>query len=116
MRDLELLGELRQRVLREARTLHDYIQLEFHDCAILNLNNEVSLDGRPVPFSGEGEELLRPLSGSTVVEVTRTSEYFALGFSGGRVLSMNLRPEAWRSAEALSMYLPGEPIVVLNEP
>jgi hypothetical protein len=116
MRDLELLGELRQRALREARTLHDYIQLEFHDSVILNLNNEATLDGRPVPFSKDGEELLRALSGTTVLEVTRTPEYFGLTFSGGRVLLMNLRPEAWRSPKALSMHLPGEPIVVLNEP
>lgn len=102
-------------MLREARVVHDYVQLEFHDNVVLNLNNDLEFDGRCVR-ANDGTEVLRILCGATVREVVQTSESFSLTFSGDHLLTMSLKPDAWRSPEALAMYVPGEPPVVMTEP
>ena|SRR6185436_10968273 len=115
MLNLNLLNELRNRTVREARIVDDYIQVEFLDGTVLNLNNDIELDDRPVPYTDEAQLSLRYLSGCTVLEISLTSEHLELKLTD-HVLIMILKPEAWRSPEALALFLPGEPPIVLTEP
>jgi hypothetical protein len=116
MLDQDLLKELRNRAVREARIMHDYIQVEFLDGTVLNLNNDVELDGWSVPYTDQPQLPLLSLAGCVVLEVGLTADCFKLTLSGDHFLTMTLKPEAWRSPEALALYVPGEPPVVFTEP
>jgi hypothetical protein len=112
MNELSLLTELTSRVLDNVAIVHDYIQLKFLDGTVLNLNNDVGVDGQLVPSSSLGESQLRSLVGLTVREVGCTAELLTISFDGVRLLTMTLKPQDWRSPEAVVLYLPGEPPVV----
>lgn len=116
MLNLNLLNELRNRAVREARVVHDYIQVEFLDGTVLNLNNDVELDGWSVPYNDEAQLPLLSLAGCIVLEVSLTANWLKLELSGDHSLTMTLRPEAWQCPEALSLFIPGEPPIVFTEP
>jgi hypothetical protein len=116
MLNLNLLNELRNRAVRKARIMHDYIQVEFLDGTVLNLNNDVELDGWSVPYTDEAQLPLHSLAGCTVLEVSLTADCLKLKLSGDHFLTMTLKPDAWRSPEALALFVPGEPPVVFTEP
>ena len=116
MLNLNLLNELRDRVVREARIMHDYIQVEFLDSTVLNLNNAVELDGCSVTDTHEGQLLLPSLAGRTVVDVSLTTDCLEIKLSGDHLLAMTLKQEAWRSPEAMALFVPGEPPIVLTDP
>jgi hypothetical protein len=84
------------------------------DGTVLNLNNDVELDGWCVPHTDEAQFL--SLAGCVVLEVSLTADCLKLKLSGDHFLTMTLKPEAWRSPEALALFVPGEPPVVFTEP
>jgi len=98
----QLIGQSVRRVV----SIHGYVQLEFQRGVILSIFNEFAVAGIV-----EGE--LDSLIGATVTDVFANHESVVVHFGNGARLSVDLRDDAYRGGpEAMTLRVPGEPLVV----
>jgi len=93
-----------QRVTKSG-VVHDYAQVIFGNVAGLTINNDYTVTG--------GKNLAE-LEGLKVAGVSQNADEVVLTFEDGTALNVNLRPDAYRSPEAMVLHREGQPIVVWN--
>ena len=101
------LTTLQGRAVRIALHVEDYLQVHFELGASLSIFNAVSLTG-PVA------EELEAINGKRLLGVEESDEKATLRFEDGSAIEVDLRDEAFNGPEAMTLHLPGEPIVVWN--
>jgi hypothetical protein len=103
VRHLQKLGELINRVVRDAELIHDYVELRFHGGLVLKLNNVVELGGAALSNSPAGRILLASVVGRAVGDVARAADRIVVNFRGGATLTMNLQSLAPHAKEPLEL-------------
>jgi hypothetical protein len=87
--------------------VEDYLQIHFELGPSLSIFNTVALTG-PVA------EDLAAINGKRLLIADESAEKATLRFEDESVIEVDLRDEAFNGPEAMTLHLPGEPIVVWN--
>ncbi|SKA36731.1 hypothetical protein SAMN02745126_05830 [Enhydrobacter aerosaccus] len=101
------LHELKGRIVSEASTLHDHMQIVFDSDVSLSIDTGV----RIVPPS----VLVGDLAGRVVDSVEESRDEIKILFIDGVCIEIDMRPQAWRGPEALVLQRKGRPELVWNE-
>ena len=91
--------------LLEGRFVEDYLQLLFSNERVLTIYNDFKI---APPGDIEG------IKNSVVKSVFQGSDTLTIVFDNDSRFVVSLRDEAYSSPEALTLFIPGNPLVVTN--
>jgi hypothetical protein len=94
------------KIIVDAISIHDYVQLAAEEDIRLSIYNEFWLSA---------ETHLLDLVGGRITAVSSSENEVELHFEGPSRLVVNLRASAWRGPEAMQLERTGQPLVVWNE-
>lgn len=93
------------RCVRRVDQIHDYVQLHCDLGVTLSIFNLFAA-------RGTDEAGLDALVGMTITQVSESPESAVIQFGTGATVSIDLRDAAYHGPEAMTLIVPGEPIVV----
>lgn len=101
---MSLLQQLVGSVVKEVNRIEDYLQIEFTDETVINVNNNFEFNGDNLK-SIEKEELL---------SIFECDSRIDLHFRNDKMISVSLLEKDYNGPEAMELHRKGKPPIIWN--